>query len=40
VPLDGRALDENGIVGDAELSTALTSAIDALAVAARDARAL
>ena len=40
VPLDGRALDENGIVGDAELSTALRSAIDALVVAARDARAL
>jgi NAD(P)H-dependent FMN reductase len=40
VPLDGRALDENGIVGDAELSTALRSAIDALGVAARDARAL
>ncbi len=36
--LDGRALDTNGIVGDAELSTALRSAIEALAVAARDAR--
>jgi NAD(P)H-dependent FMN reductase len=40
VPLDGRALNENGIVGDAELSTALRSAIDVLVVAARDARAL
>jgi chromate reductase len=39
VSLDGRRLDENGIVGDAELSTALQSAIDALVVAARDARA-
>jgi NAD(P)H-dependent FMN reductase len=39
VSLDGRRLDETGIVGDAELSTALRSAIDALVVAARDARA-
>jgi NAD(P)H-dependent FMN reductase len=36
VPLDGRALDSNGIVGDDQLSTALRSAIDALARAARD----
>jgi chromate reductase len=36
--LDGRTLDANGIVGDAELSTALRSAIEALAIAARDAR--
>ena len=35
--LDGRRLDTNGIVGDAELSTALRSAIEALAIAARDA---
>ena len=35
VPLDGRRLDANGIVGDAELSTALRSAIEALAGAAR-----
>jgi chromate reductase, NAD(P)H dehydrogenase (quinone) len=39
VPLDGRRLDENGIVADAALSTALRSAIDALLVAAREARA-
>ena len=36
--LDGRRLDTNGIVGDVELSTALRSAIEALANAARDAR--
>jgi NAD(P)H-dependent FMN reductase len=36
VPLDGRALDSNGIVGDDQLSTTLRSAIDALARAARD----
>jgi chromate reductase, NAD(P)H dehydrogenase (quinone) len=35
VPLDGRRLDANGIVWDAELSTALRSAIEALAGAAR-----
>ena len=34
VPLDGRRLDANGIVEDAELSTALRSAIEALAGAA------
>jgi chromate reductase, NAD(P)H dehydrogenase (quinone) len=39
VPLDGKRLDANGIVEDAELSRLLTSAIEALAVAARDARA-
>lgn len=39
VSLDGRRLDETGIVGDAELSTALRSTIDALVVAAREARA-
>jgi chromate reductase len=38
VPLDGRGLDAKGIVGDAELSTALTSAIDALSRAARNGR--
>jgi NAD(P)H-dependent FMN reductase len=36
VPLDGKALDSNGIVGDDQFSTALRSAIDALARAARD----
>ena len=36
VSLDGRMLDANGIVGDAELSTALTSAIEALSLAAHD----
>jgi NAD(P)H-dependent FMN reductase len=35
VPLDGRGLDEHGIAGDAALSTALRSAIDALVTAAR-----
>ena len=35
VPLDGKALDANGIVGDIELSTALRSANEALAFAAR-----
>ena len=39
VPLNGRALDADGIVRDVELSTALRSAINALAVAARDLRA-
>jgi chromate reductase len=38
VPLDGRRLDANGIVEDAELSTALRSAIEALAGAARVTR--
>ena len=38
IPLDGRGLDANGIVGDAELSTALRSAIEALAFAALDAQ--
>jgi chromate reductase len=35
IPLDGRGLDTNGIVGDRDLSTALTSAIEALARAAQ-----
>jgi chromate reductase, NAD(P)H dehydrogenase (quinone) len=35
IPLDGRGLDANGILCDAELSTALRSAIEALAAAAR-----
>jgi len=39
VPLDGKTLDANGIVGDAQFSTALRSAIDALAFAARDTHA-
>ena len=38
IPLDGRRLDANGIVYDAELSTALRSAIEALAGAARVTR--
>jgi chromate reductase, NAD(P)H dehydrogenase (quinone) len=38
VPLDGRRFDANGIVEDAELSTALRSAIEALAGAARVTR--
>ena len=38
VPLDGRALDTDGIVEDAELSTAVRSAIDTLALAASDSR--
>ena len=38
IPLDGRRLDANGIVHDAELSTALRSAIEALAGAARVTR--
>jgi chromate reductase len=38
IPLDGRGLDANGIAGDAELSTALKSAIDTLAIAARETR--
>ena len=37
VPLQGRSLDANAIVEDPELSTALRSAIGALAAAARDA---
>jgi chromate reductase len=39
VPPDGRALGANGTGGHADLSTALTSAIEALALAARDAQA-
>jgi NAD(P)H-dependent FMN reductase len=35
IPLDGRAMDANGIVADAERSTVLRSAIDALVLAAR-----
>jgi chromate reductase len=35
VPLDGTRLDANGIVRDAELSTALRSALEALAGATR-----
>ena len=38
VPLDGRALDTDGIVEDGELSTALRSAIDTLVLAASDSR--
>jgi chromate reductase, NAD(P)H dehydrogenase (quinone) len=38
VPLDGRRFDANGIVEDAELSTALRSAIEELAGAARVTR--
>jgi chromate reductase, NAD(P)H dehydrogenase (quinone) len=38
VSLDGRTLDANSIVGDATLSTALRSAIEALAFAARCTR--
>jgi NAD(P)H-dependent FMN reductase len=38
VPLDGRRFDANGIVEDAELSTALRSASEALAGAARVTR--
>jgi chromate reductase len=38
VPLDGRRFEANGIVEDAELSTALRSAIEALAGAARVTR--
>ena len=40
ISLDGRSLDAMGIVGDAELSAALKSAIDELADAAREALAL
>jgi chromate reductase, NAD(P)H dehydrogenase (quinone) len=39
VPPDGSALGANGTDGRADLSTALTSAIEALALAARDAQA-
>jgi hypothetical protein len=39
VPLDGRDSGTNGTGGHADLSTALTSAIEALALAARDAQA-
>ena len=38
IPLDGSRLDANGIVYDAELSTALRSAIESLADAARVTR--
>ena len=38
VSLDGRTLDSNGIVGDETLSGALRSAIDALVLAAPEAR--
>jgi chromate reductase len=38
ISLQGRSLDANGIVEDAELSTALRSAIEALASAARVAQ--
>jgi hypothetical protein len=38
VSLEGRTLDADGIVGDAQRSRALRSAIEALAGAARDAR--
>ena len=38
IPLDGRRLNANGIVYDAELSTALRSAIESLADAARVTR--
>ena len=38
IPLDGKGLDANGIARDAELSSALKSAIDALAMAARETR--
>jgi hypothetical protein len=37
VPLQGRTLDANGIAADAELSTALKRAVEALAVAAHAA---
>jgi chromate reductase len=38
VPLEGRTLDANGIVGDADLSAALRAAIGSLASAAGDKR--
>ena len=38
IPLDGKGLDANGIAADAELSSALKSAIDRLAIAARETR--
>jgi chromate reductase, NAD(P)H dehydrogenase (quinone) len=38
IALDGRGLDASGIVGDAELSTALRSAIEALAGVVRGTR--
>jgi chromate reductase, NAD(P)H dehydrogenase (quinone) len=37
IPLQGRTLDAHGIVADIELSTLTKAAIDALAVAAREA---
>jgi NAD(P)H-dependent FMN reductase len=39
IPLDGRALDANGIVRDAELSRALRSALDILASVTREGHA-
>ncbi|HJR61433.1 MAG TPA: NADPH-dependent FMN reductase [Vicinamibacterales bacterium] len=38
VPLDGRSLDAEGILGDPELSTTLRSALEALVRAGLDAR--
>ena len=38
ISLDGRALDADGVADDAGLSTALKSAIEALAAAGREAR--
>jgi NAD(P)H-dependent FMN reductase len=38
VPLDGRALDGNRIALDSRLSAALTSALEALALAVREER--
>ena len=38
VPLDGRTLDSKGIVGDDALAAAVRSAIDALVLAAPEAR--
>jgi hypothetical protein len=38
IPLDGRALDVDGIVRDPELSTALRSALEALVAATRPGR--
>jgi len=40
IPLQGTALDANGIAADTKFSTLLRSAIEALASAARNARAL
>jgi hypothetical protein len=38
IPLDGKALDDDGIVRDRELSTALRSALEALVAATRHGR--